>query len=196
MKLAPDLLLAGETTTTTKTSKIVRSLETTWEAAHELLHLHQHQSSYGDYLVDDRGGTRWWCDLLSAGLLRSRRLDSWMDPHLHTLALKRPTPGRSLLSLTQACRGSSEPGQDLDGEIISSRSMLVDGCHSADHILAIYIHWVFVSLGRAVDRSFPLVAKGRWDCSLGCISSLMMVWWAAITRRLHGDSNKNNMRFI
>ena len=97
-------------------------------------------------------------------------------PHLHISALKRPTPVRSLLSLTQACRGRSDPGQHVDGEIIYSRSLLVDGCHSADHILA--IHWAFVSLGRGVDRrSLPLVAKGRQVFSLGCVSSLVMVWW-------------------
>ena len=97
-------------------------------------------------------------------------------PHLHISALKRPIPVRSLLSLTQACRGRSDPGQHLDGETMYSRSLPVDGCHSADHILA--IQWAFVSLGRGVDRrSFPLVAKGRWEFSLGCVSSLVMVWW-------------------
>ena len=71
-----------------------RSLGTCWEATHELLH--QHQSSHGDHLVDDRGGTRCWCDLLSANPLRSCRLDSWLDrPHLHISALKRPTPVHS-----------------------------------------------------------------------------------------------------
>ena len=69
-------------------------------------------------------------------------------PHLHISALKRPTPVHSLLSLTQACRGRSDSGQHLDGETIYSRSLLVDGCHSADHILA--IQWTFVSLDRAV----------------------------------------------
>ena len=83
---------------------------------------------------------------------------------------------RSLLSLTQACRGRSDPGQHLDGETIYSRILLVDGCHSADHILA--IQWAFVSLGRAVDRrSFPLVVKGRRDLSLGCVCSLVMEGW-------------------
>ena len=97
-------------------------------------------------------------------------------PHLHISTLKRPTPVRSLLSLTQACRGRSDPGLLLDGEVIYSRSLLVDSCHSSDHILA--IQWAFVSLGRVVDRrSFPLVAKGCWDFSLGCVSSLVMVWW-------------------
>ena len=43
-----------------------------------MLHLHQHQSSHGDHLVDGIGGTPWWCDLLSAGLLRSHRLDFWI----------------------------------------------------------------------------------------------------------------------
>ena len=71
-------------------------------------------------------------------------------PHLHISALKRPTPVRSLLSLTQACRGRSDPGLLLDSEVIYSRSLLVDSCHSTDHILA--IQWVFVSLGRVVDR--------------------------------------------
>ena len=78
-------------------------------------------------------------------------------PHLHISALKRPTPVRSVLSLTQACHERSDPGQHLNGETIYSHSLLVDGCHSTDHI----IQWSFVSLGRAVDRrSFPLVAKG------------------------------------
>ena len=81
---------------------------------------------------------------------------------------------RSLLSLTQACRGRSDPGLLLDGEVIYSRSRLVDGCHSNDHILA--IQWAFISLGRVLDRrSFPLVAKGRRDFSLGRVSSLVMV---------------------
>ena len=65
---------------------------------------------------------------------------------------------RNLLSLTPACRGRSDPGLLLDGEVIYSRSLLVDGYHSTDHILA--IQWAFVSLGRVVDRrSFPLVAN-------------------------------------
>ena len=71
------LLLGCETK---KSKEIVRSLGTCWEATHELQHLHQHRSSHGDYLVDDRGGTRWWYDSMSAGLLRSRRLDSWIGP--------------------------------------------------------------------------------------------------------------------
>ena len=51
----------------------------------------------------------------------------------------------------------SDPGLLLDGEVIYSRSLLVDGCHSTDRILA--IQWAFVSLGRVVDRrSFWLVA--------------------------------------
>ena len=97
-------------------------------------------------------------------------------PHYHISALNRPTPVRSLLSLTQACLGSSDSGQHLDGEAIYSRSPLVDCCHSADHILP--IQWAFVSLGRAIDRrSFPLVAKGCRDFSLSWVSSLVMVWW-------------------
>ena len=131
-------------------------------ATHELLHLHQHQSSHGDHLVDGLEGTPWWCDLLSAGLLRSPRLDSWIGPHLHTSALKCSTPVRSLLSLTQACCGRSDPGLLLDGEVIYSHSLQVDGCHSTNHILA--IQWAFVSLGKVVDRgSFPLVGKGCQD---------------------------------
>ena len=63
-----------------KTKEIVRSLGTCWEATHELLHLYRHQSSHGDHLLDDRGGTRWWCDLLSAGLLCSRRFYSLIGP--------------------------------------------------------------------------------------------------------------------
>ena len=46
--------------------------------------------------------------------------------------------------------------------VIDSRSLLVDSCHSAAHILA--VQWTFVSLGTVVDRrSFPLVAKGHRD---------------------------------
>ena len=45
------------------------------------------------------------------------------------------------------------------------------GCHSTDHILA--IQWAFVSLGRVVERSFPLVAWERREFSLGCVSSLV-----------------------
>ena len=89
-------------------------------------------------------------------------------PHLHITALKRPTPVRSLLILTQAYRGRSDPGQLLDGEVIYSRSLLVDGCHSTNYILM----GLLVSLGRVVDRrSFPLAAKGGRDFSLGCVSS-------------------------
>ena len=103
--------------------------------------------------------------------------DGLLDrPHLHISALKRPTPVGSLLSLTQACCGRSDPWQHLDGETIYSCSLLGDGCHSADHILA--IQWAFVSLGWAVNRrSFPLVAQGHRDFSVGCVSSLVMVWW-------------------
>ena len=72
---------------------------------------------------------------------------------------------RSLLSLTEACCGRSDPGLLLDGEVIYSFSLLVGVCHSTDHILA--IQWAFVSLDRVVDRrSFPLVAKGRRDFRL------------------------------
>ena len=93
-------------------------------------------------------------------------------PHLHISALKRPTSVRSLLSLTQACRGRSDPGQHLDGETIYSHSLLVDRCHSADYILA--IQWAFVSLGRVVDRrSSLLVAKGCRDFSL----DWSLPWW-------------------
>ena len=95
-------------------------------------------------------------------------------PHLRMSALKHPTLVCSLLSLTPACRGRSDPGLLQDSEVIYSCSLLVDGCHSTDHILA--IQWAFVSLGRVVDRrSFPLVAKGRRDFSLDCVSSLVMV---------------------
>ena len=112
----------------------------------------------------------WW----SAPQLQAGLLDRL---HLHISALKHPTLVRSLLSLTQACRGRSDPGQHLDGETIYSCSLLVDSCHSADHII-LAIQWAFVSLGRAVvKRSFPLVAKGHQDFSLGCVSSLVMVWW-------------------
>ena len=124
-------------------------------------------------------------------------------PHLHISSLKRPTPVCSLLSLTQACRGRSDPGQHLDGKTIYSHSLLVDGCHSADHILA--IQWAFVSLGRVVDRrSFPLVAKEGWDFSLfpdngvveeviwvhgtagqgqTCYSPTKLCWWDACKHR-------------
>ena len=95
-------------------------------------------------------------------------------PHLHISELKSPTPVRSLLSLTQACCGRSDPGLLLVGEEIYSRSRLVNGCHSTDHILA--TQWAFVSLSRVVDRrSLALVAKGRRDFSLGCVSSLVMM---------------------
>ena len=128
------LLPACETNKQTNKQKIVRSLGTCWEATFEWMHLHQHQSSHGDHLVDDRGGTWCGCDLLSAGLLRSRMLDSWIDPiSTYESALKRPTPVRSLLSLTQAYRGRSDPGQHLDGETIYSSSLLVDGSHSTDY---------------------------------------------------------------
>ena len=124
--------------------------KTCWEATHELLHLHQHRSTHGDHLVDDGGGGTGWCrDLLPAGLLRCRRLDSWIA-HLHISASKRNTPVRSLLSLTQACRGKLHPGQHLDGETMYSRSLLMDGCHSAVHIPA--IQQALVSPGRAADR--------------------------------------------
>ena len=107
----------------------------------------------------------WFAVCWSAPQSQAELLDR---PHLHMC----PTPVRSLLSLTQACLGRSDPGQHLDCEAMYSRSLLVDGCHSADHILA--IQWAFVSVGGAVDRrSFPLVAKGRWEISLGCVSSFI-----------------------
>ena len=138
-----------------KTKEIVRSLGTWWEATHELLHLHQHQSSHGDHLLDDRGGTRWWCDLLSCWFALQSQVLLFDRPHLHISALKRPTPVRSLLSLTQACRERSDSGQHLDGETIYSRSLLVDGWHYANHILA--IQWAFVSLeGQLTEGLFCL----------------------------------------
>ena len=60
------------------------SLGTCWEATREPLHPHQHQSSHRDHPMDDRGGTRWWRNLPSAGLIRSHRLDSRTDPIPHT----------------------------------------------------------------------------------------------------------------
>ena len=118
-----------------------------WElaiATHELLHLHQHQSSHEDHLVDGIGGTPWWCDLLSAGLLHSRRPDSWIGPistYQHWSAQFQcvafwvwPRLGVEVWSRLL-----------LDDEVIYSRSGLVDFCHSTDHILA--IQWAFVSLG-------------------------------------------------
>ena len=79
---------------------------------------------------------------------------------------------RSLLSLTQACRGRSDPGLLLDGEVKYLCSLLVD-----DRLnISLTSQWAFVSLGRVVDRrSFPLVAKGHRDFNLGCVSFLMMV---------------------
>ena len=68
---------------------------------------------------------------------------------------KRPTLVRSLLSLTQACSGKSDPGLLLHGEVTYSRSLLVDGCHSTDHILA--TQWAFVSLVRVVDKGIFLL---------------------------------------
>ena len=56
----------------------------------------------------------WSAPQLHAGLLDK--------PHLHISALKRPTPVRSLLSLTQACHGRLDPGQHLDGETICVQS--------------------------------------------------------------------------
>ena len=115
----------------------------------------------------------WFAVCCSAPQLQAGLFDR---PHLHMPALKRPTPVLSLLSLTKACLGRSDPGQHLEGETIYSHSLLVDGRHPADHILA--IQWAFVLFGRPVDRrSFPLVAKGCQDFSLGCVSSLEMVWW-------------------
>ena len=82
--------------------------------------------------------------------------------------MKRQTPVCKLLSFTLVCRGRLDPGKHLNGETIYSPSLLVDGCHSVDHILA--IQWAFVSLGRVVDmRSFPIVAKGRRNFSPGCV---------------------------
>ena len=114
----------------------------------------------------------WFAICWSAPQSQTGLLDK---PHLHISALKRPTPVHSLLSLTQAYHGRLDPGQHLDGERIYSRSLLVEGYHSTDHILA--IQWAVVLLGRVVDRRFfPLVANGRQDFSLGCVSSLVIVW--------------------
>ena len=110
--------------------------------------------------------------LLVCSAVAGSTLGKTPSPHV---SIEAPYPVRSLLSLTQACCERSGPGQHFNGETIYSRSLLVDGCNSADHILA--TQWVFISLCRAVDRrSFPLVAKGRQDFSLGCVSSLVMVW--------------------
>ena len=105
-----------------KSKGIVRSLETCWESTHELLHLHQHRSSHGHHLVDDRGGTRWWCDLLSAGLLRSCRLDSRIGPistYQHWSALLQCVAYWVWPSLVLE---GSEPRQHLDGETIDRLS--------------------------------------------------------------------------
>ena len=81
---------------------------------------------------------------------------------------------RNLLSLTQAWPERSDRELLLDGEV------MVDGCHSTDHIVA--IQWAFVSLGRAVDRrSFPLVAKERRDFSLACDGVMEEVIWVHST---------------
>ena len=155
---------------------IVRSIGNCLVATHELLHLQQHQSSHGDHLVDGIGGTPWWCDLLSAGLLWSRRLDSWIGP----------------ISTYQNWSAQLQyvvywvwPRLAVEGLVLGCSwmvrwyihtALLLDGCHSADHILA--IQWAFVSLGTVVDRrSFPLVAKGRGDFSIGRFCSLVMGWW-------------------
>ena len=78
------------------------------------MHLHQHQSSHTE--------TIWWtiervlgddviCCCYSAPQSQAGLLDR---PHLLISALKRPTPVHSLLSLTQACCGRSDPEQILN----------------------------------------------------------------------------------
>ena len=118
-------------------------------------------------------------------------------PHLHISSLKRPTPVRSLLSLTRKLVRSWIALGWRDNIF---PSLLVDGYHSADHILA--IQWASVSLGRAVDsRFFPLVAKRLrlfhgdgvveeviWvhgtagQCQTGC-SPTKLCWWDACKHR-------------
>ena len=120
-----------------------RSLGTCLVTTHVLLHLHQHQSSHRDHLVDGMGAFH---DDVICCLLVCSAVTEWTlgsRPHLHISALKRPTPvcTCSLLILTQACCGRSDPGLLLDGEVIHSHSLLVDSCHSTDHILA--IQWAF-----------------------------------------------------
>ena len=93
-------------------------------------------------------------------------------PHLHISALKRPTPVRSLLSLTQAYRGRSDPGQYLDGETMYSRSLLVDGCHSADHIPA--IQWPPSHLaGRPTGGPFSPRQRGAQTS----VQATSLPWW-------------------
>ena len=58
----------------------IRSLKTCSVATHELLHLHQHQSSHGDHLVDGRGDTQWWCDLIC---------DLWFNKYKRNIAIWR-----------------------------------------------------------------------------------------------------------
>ena len=53
----------------------------------------------------------WFAVCWSAPQSQAGLLDK---PHLHISALKRPTPVRSLLSLTLACRGRSDPWQLLE----------------------------------------------------------------------------------
>ena len=134
------------------------------------------------WTIEGALGVMWFDVCWSAPQSRAGLLDR---PHLNISTLKRPTPVRSLLSLIQTCRGRSDPGQYLNVETIYSRCLLVGGCHSADHILA--MQWAFVSLCRAVDRSISLVAKRRRDFSLGCVSTLVMVWW----RRVHGTAGQS-----
>ena len=42
--------------------------------------------------------------------------------------------------------GLDDPGLLLDGEVIIHAALLVEGCHSTDHILA--IQWAFVPLAK------------------------------------------------
>ena len=100
------------------------------------------------------------CLLVCSANCRSRRLDSWIGP---------VSTYQHWSALLQCVAYWVWPR-------LAVEDLLVDGCLSIDHILA--IQWAFVSLDRVVDRtSFPLVAKGRRDFSVGCFSSLVMVWW-------------------
>ena len=64
-------------------------------------------------------------------------------------------------------------GQILDGEVIYPHSLLMDGCHSTDHILA--IQWAFVPLGMLAGIPAEL---RRWAASLALWPAMP---WTQIT---------------
>ena len=149
-----------------------RSLRTFWEATHMCINISQAMETIW-LMIEGHSEMMWFSAVcwsapqLQAGLLG-------LKPHLPILALKHLTPVHSLFNLTQVCNGRSDPGQLLNGETIYPRSLQVDGCHSAYHILTIQLdlsHWVGYLTG-----GLPFVGKGRRDFSLGCVSSLAMVW--------------------